>query len=107
MALCAYCDVIQQIEMLTVDLTFSSLLLRDVIAQQVNRDTIIYRMDDPAEELFMILAGKVLILKEDGTIFLTLLPGTYFGLVEMLENTTRQFFALAADNATRLLVVKK
>lgn len=66
----------------------------------------VYRIGDNPDEIYFIESGKVNFSNQRGDLIVQLTHGSYFGEVEMFDQTRRQYYAIA-DQASTLYFCKK
>ena len=71
-----------------------------------NEKKSIYNCDEVPEKIYFILEGKTVIKTEDEISFATLNNGSYFGEIEIIRKTYRDFTVIAETNC-QLITLKK
>lgn len=67
----------------------------------------IYLQGDYPEELYFIVVGRVnFVLSQNNTIFKTMVKGSYFGEIELLEQIPREFTTMTEGNCEFLVMNK-
>lgn len=72
----------------------------------VNKD-VIYEEDDTSEEVYFIKEGRVLLRVEQDIVFRVYFPGSYFGEIEILEDTYRTSTAIVCSNTAQIYKITK
>ena len=94
--------MIKDIELLELNANFTAALLLHLKLLKLDKREILYREDDPSQErkhsacslllsihlVYFISKGSVKMVTENGTGIYTLLQGTYFGELEIIEDVS-------------------
>eukprot|EP01017_Pseudomicrothorax_dubius_P021634 TRINITY_DN2328_c0_g2_i4.p1 TRINITY_DN2328_c0_g2~~TRINITY_DN2328_c0_g2_i4.p1 ORF type:complete len:833 (+),score=237.86 TRINITY_DN2328_c0_g2_i4:185-2683(+) len=102
----AFYRFIENIPLFQRDANFTALIIPHMKVLKLNTREILYREEDPAEEIYFIHKGRIYFVTEDNCPFISIIEGSYFGEIEILENTKRWCFA-QSKGETILLVLHK
>ena len=75
--------------------------------QELSTSELIYSKEDSADDVYFISKGRIIIKGEFGGIVKNFLQGSYFGEIEVLNNSTRKFTAVIASATATLLIITK
>lgn len=101
-----YYPMIQNISFLKIDANFTVAILLHLKLIKLQKREILYREEDPAEEIFFVSKGSVNLVTEEGEGIFSFIEGTHFGEIEIVRKTNRLSFCQAAE-PTRLLACDK
>lgn len=71
-----------------------------------NKD-VIYEEDDMPEEVYFIKEGRVLLKVDEDIVFRVYFPGSYFGEIEVCEDTYRTSTAVVCSNTAQIYRITK
>jgi CRP-like cAMP-binding protein len=81
----SYYPMIKNIKILQLDANFTAALLSHLKLVRLKNKEILYRQEDPSEEVFFISKGSIRMVNENQDDIYSLMEGTYFGEIEVLE----------------------
>ena len=103
----SYHNMIKDIELLEVNANFTAALLLHLKLLKLDKREILYREDDPSQEskhssrslcplhlVYFISKGSVKMVTENGTGIYTLLQGTYFGELEIIDDVSLYYISV-------------
>jgi CRP-like cAMP-binding protein len=67
----------------------------------------IFNIGDPPSFAYLLAAGKVEIILEDGSVVVTLEPGAIFGGMALIDDTPRSASARVKEPATCILITRR
>lgn len=82
------------------------------IARKLSLETykskeIIYKLGDPAYDIYFIDKGRIFLKSKNAVIFRSLSQGAYFGEIELLDRKLRNHHAVVSSNDTSLFLLRK
>jgi len=73
----------------------------------VSEKEYLYKFGDCSDEFYIIYSGQIRLLNEDLKPFVKFGAGTYFGEVEMFQNTTWKYTAYIEEETTIGIITKQ
>jgi len=90
-------SMIRDVEILEMNANFTAILLTHLKLLKLEKKEILYREDDPSQEIYFISKGSIKLVTDSGQGIFTLVQGTHFGELEILEPSKRLCFAQASE----------
>jgi len=90
-------SMIRDVEILEMNANFTAILLTHLKLLKLEKKEILYREDDPSQEIYFISKGSIKLVTDGGQGIFTLVQGTHFGELELLEPSKRLCFAQASE----------
>ena len=99
----SYYPMIKNIKILQLDANFTAALLFHLKLVKLKNKEILYREEDPAEEVFFISKGSIRMVNQSQDDIYSLMEGTYFGEIEILENVNTQITIITSIDPKNVL----
>lgn len=87
-----------EIALFRIDDNFTAHIVQHLKLLVINKGDIIYRADDYPDSVYFLGNGKISMQKDDGTPFVIINEGSFFGEMEIVDQLkSRDLFAIAEE----------
>lgn len=89
------------------EMTFTSDIFPKLVYQTLSDKETLYSKNDFADEMYFLISGRIsFVFGKKNLVFKSMIPGSYFGEIEMIEQIPREYGAMSVGECSLLVMPK-